>query len=341
MVQATHRDDQLQSLALTFADAGSYFGYFDEKLPENLTRAQVRAELDRRLAARQASFTTHFAETREALKNALAQLSSSRPRENSLGKTRTLRAELLDYKHDNLTLRFLEGKDRLLRVLIVPTEHITRTWLDPDLASHSSSDRLSGFASHLTRTEQGDVLIADLPVVPQGYRPYCGLNTLAMAARYFGLHLDEDWLAVAGEFQNTGSAADSQMPGLYQAVAKEAELDMVRLNQFDLTEARRSLQQGLPVIVWRRFSADRDRAHTTQARLHAKDPTLALSSPSPAERETYPDENAPLHASVLVGYNDKNRELLFLESWDGLNFPRRMRAEELEATAYLTFCFRP
>ncbi len=82
-------------------------------------------------------------------------------------------------------------------------------------------------------------------------------------------------------------------------------------------------------------------AHTAHARLHAKDPTLALSSPSPAERETYPDENAPLHASVLVGYNDKNRELLFLESWDGLNFPRRMRAEELEATAYPTFCFRP
>ncbi len=48
------------------------------------------------------------------------------------------------------------------------------------------------------------------------------------------------------------------------------------------------------------------------------------------------DHLLSLFASVLVGYNETNHELLFVESWAGLKFPRRMRTEELEATAYLT-----
>ncbi|HAT19772.1 MAG TPA: hypothetical protein DCS85_06410, partial [Verrucomicrobiales bacterium] len=36
MVQARHRSGKLDSLAITFADAGSYFGYLNEKLPDHL-----------------------------------------------------------------------------------------------------------------------------------------------------------------------------------------------------------------------------------------------------------------------------------------------------------------
>jgi hypothetical protein len=32
---------------------------------------------------------------------------------------------------------------------------------------------------------------------------------------------------------------------------------------------------------------------------------------------------------------------LFLESWSGRDLPRRMRAEELAATTYLSFVFTP
>ena len=336
-LQANHREDILYSLTLTFADAGSYFGYF-----AGPARGEDRRAAEQRLRQRQADFAALYEDTKITLRKALAKQSSSRPRENSLGKTRTLRATVTDYSLESgLVLRLIEGEGRLLRVLIQRETDLQRTWLDPVQAERERSERLAGFAEALSRTAEGDCLIPELPVVPQGYRPYCGLNTLTMAARYFGLHVDEDWLAVAGQFQNTGSAAGSRMPRLYQAVAKEAELEMVRLNGFDLIEARRSLQEGLPVVVWRRFSQERDRAHTVHARRHARDPSLTLPAPSQEERERYPGEDAPLHASILVGYNDTNRELLFLESWSGKDTPRRMRAEELDATAYLTFCFRP
>jgi hypothetical protein len=59
-----------------------------------------------------------------------------------------------------------------------------------------------------------------------------------MAARHFGLHVDEDWLAVAGKFQNTGSSAGSDILGLYSAVASEVNLRMDRQTRLSAADVR-------------------------------------------------------------------------------------------------------
>ena len=341
MVQARHRDGKLDGLAVTFADAGSYFGYFDQKLPAGLTSRQKQEELRRRLADRQTAFAKLLADTESSLRTSLADLADGRPRESQIGKTRALRTEVTDYRKGNLVLRLLVGGQRLVRVLIVPESNLSRAWLDPERASLSQSDLARIYENRVTRTRNGDVLLEDLHLVPQGYKPYCGLNTLTMAARYFGLHLDEDFLAVAGKFENTGSAAGSQIPRLYLAVAKEAGLDLSKSNRFTAGDAKNSLDRGLPVVVWRRFSPERNQVHTRHSQRAAQDPEFALPAPDSAARAAWPDSRAPLHASVIVGYNAERREILFLESWAGMKTPRRMRAEEMAATAYLTFYFKP
>ncbi len=340
MVQARHRSGKLDSLAITFADAGSYFGYLDEKLPSGLSRRQQEAELRRRLAGKQQEFSAFFRETETSLKEALRDLTDKRPRENRIGRTRTLRAEAIDYRKGDLVLRLMVGGERLIRLLIQPASSATREWLDADRTALSGSALSRVYQNRVTKVDNGDVRIDTLPIVPQGYKPYCGLNTLTMAARYFGLHLDEDWLAVAGKFQNTGSAAGSQIPRLYLAVAKEAGLDLHKSNAFSLDEARGSLDRGLPVVVWRRFSAERNKVHTRQTIQASRDPNFRTATPDTATRDSWPDDKAPLHASVIVGYNATRQEVLFVESWAGLDIPRRMRTEEMSATAYLTFYFK-
>ena len=340
IVQARHRNGQLDSLAITFADAGSYFGYLDEKLPSTLSRRDREAELKRRLTEKQRTFASFFRETTTTLKDALRDLADKRPRENQIGKTRTLRADVIDYRKEDLVLRLIVGGERLLRVIIQPSSSATRDWLDPARSELSDRDLGRYYEARVARKKIGDVQIDNLPIVPQGYKPYCGLNTLTMAARYFGLHLDEDWLAVAGRFQNTGSAAGSQIPRLYLAVAREAKLDLHKSNDFTFSEARGSLARGLPVVVWRRFSIERNRIHSEQTVQSARNPSFRIPRPDSATRETWPDEKAPLHASVIVGYNAEREEVLFVESWAGMEAPRRMHAEELAATAYLTFYFR-
>jgi hypothetical protein len=341
MVQARHRTGTLDSLAITFADAGSYFGYFNEKLPPGLSERKKQEELRRRVADRRLAFSKFFSETEASLKDTLKDLADGRPRESQIGKTRTLRAEVTDYQKGDLLLRLIVGGDRLIRVLVIPKKNATRQWLDSERASLSGSALGRVYQDRVTKFENGDVRIDNLPIVPQGYKPYCGLNTLTMAARYFGLHIDEDWLAVAGKFENTGSAKGSQIPRLYLAVAKEAGLDLHKSNDFALTDAKSSLDRGLPVVVWRRFSQERNQLHTKQTMQAARDPKFALPSPDTATRDSWPNDKAPLHASVIVGYNADRSEVLFVESWAGMKIPRRMRAEEMAATAYLTFYFKP
>ena len=343
LLRASKRDGRLVTLEATFADAGSFFGYFDEPLPENLSRRAQRAELNRRLARKQAEFSGLYAGQLGAVRSALAGMPGmDRPRDTKVGHTRTLRTVTEDFTKGDLTFRLLASEQRLVRLTVGRDGELPDSWLDPEVSALSERERAARLRELVRKEADGTVTISGLRPLAQGYRPYCGLNSLAMVARHFGLHMDEDWLAAAGGFRNTGSADGSNILRLYPAVASEAGFSMERGSRFDEAGARRALAEGFPVIVWRRFSHERDQVHSRFAREHAKDPGAMLPDPNqPAERATWPDGDAPLHASVLTGYHLGRGEFLFLESWTGKDTPRRMRAGELAATAYLTFVFRP
>ena len=338
LVKATHRGDELEELQVTFADAGSFFGYYQqEKLPKNLSRKEAIAETRRLMTIRQTEFKELYQDRLENLEKELKKR-SGKPRDTQRGRTRALRAEMTEFQINDRTVRLLAAPDRLLRLSIRKKGEIPGSWLDQSAEKASTSERLRGLAKKAQQSENGDVILDDVPIVPQGYRPYCGLNTLTMVARYLGLNLDEDWLAVAGKFQNTGSAAGSDMMGIYKAVAKEAGFSMDRSRDYSHATVRRSLQAGMPVIVWRRWGQDRDRLHTRISRDVEEGEEASFP---PLDLQALPNDKSPLHASVLVGFNDERKEVIFLESWAGRTKPRRMPIAELDATAYYTFSFRP
>lgn len=342
LLRATQRDGRLETLEATFVDAGSYFGYFQEPMAANLSQREKREEMQARMAEKQKEFTTLYHETETSLQAAISQALGVQPKADKVGRTRGLRAEPQLWANDHLAVRLLEGPDRLIRVSLSRPGELDADWFDRSLAGETPRDRLARLAAGVEKEDDGTVLIPEIRPIPQGYKPYCGLNTLAMAARQFGMHLDEDWLACAGGFRNTGSADGSNMVRLYHAVAAEAGLGLDRQNRFDPGAARRALDAGLPVIVWRRFSWDRNELHTNFMREFARNPAATLPDPGDtAERSSWPGKDAPLHASVLTGYHAGRHEFLFLESWTGKDTPRRMREEELVATTYLSFVFKP
>lgn len=336
ILRAVRRDGALERVEATFADAGSFFGYFDEKLPDGLTPRQQQAALQRRLKDRQREFAEQYAEALEGVREAVAAVADRKqPRTTRFGRTRALRAEPEEWRRDGLVLRLFAADQRLVRLTISPEAHTPGGWMDEERAEFDRGELASLLAGKVVKSEDGSVRIDGLEPVPQGYRPYCGLNTLAMAARHFGMHLDEDWMAAAAGFRNTGSAAGSNMVKLYHAVAAEAGLSMERSSRFDESAVRRALASGMPVIVWRRFSWERNRLHDRVAAGRAE-----LPDPSAAEEKaSWPGEDAPLHASVLTGYDPQRGEVFFLESWGGRDRPRRMSFAEMASTAYLTFVF--
>lgn len=336
ILRAVRRAGELERVEATFADAGSFFGYFDEELPAGLSDRQREAEMARRLATRQAEFAKVYDDSLLTLREEVAAVADRKePKTVRFGRTRALRAEPEEWRRGDLVLRLFSADQRLVRLTLSTERHLGDGWMDESVSEMDGRELAATLKERVTTTDDGVVRIEGLEPVPQGYRPYCGLNTLAMAARHFGLHLDEDWMAAAAGFRNTGSAAGSNMVKLYHAVAAEAGLSMDRSSRFDEAAVRRALSSGMPVIVWRRFSWDRNRLHDRVAagRTELPDPSTA------EERATWPDAEAPLHASVLTGFDPESREVFFLESWSGRDKPRRMRFEEMEATAYLTFIF--
>jgi len=341
LVRAMHRDETLEELQITFADAGSYFGYLDQSLPKGMDREAGISELQRRLEEKRLGFVKLYGETEKALVAKLAGI-DDRPKESKRGRTRDLRAELSEYEDEKsgLVIHVLAAPDRLLRVSIRKKETEWKSWLDSSQEEMATGDRLKALGANVTKADRGDIVLQGVQVVPQGYRPYCGLNTLTMVARYLGLHLDEDWLAVAGKFQNTGSAAGSDMLGLYNSVAKEAKFNLNRRSSYDHETVRRSIRSGMPVIVWRRWDQGRDQLHSRISREFEQGKEVGYERPG---EDVLPSKKkrSPLHASVIIGYNDERKEVIFLESWEGKSSPRRMPVSEIADTADFTFAFQP
>jgi hypothetical protein len=333
ILRAVRREGALERVEATFADAGSFFGYFDERVPEGLSRREQEEELRRRMATRQEAFATLYDEALAAVRAGVAaRADERRPKSRRVGKGRMLRAEVDEWQCGDLTLRLFSADRRLVRLAV--GKDLPEGWMDPGFEDEDDRDRVARLAAAVRKDGEA-VHLEGLEPIPQGYRPYCGLNALAMVARHLGLHLDEDWMAAAAGFRNTGSAAGSNMVRLHQAVAAEAGMGMDRSSRFDEFAVRGALEDGRPVIVWRRFCHERNRLHDRVAAGRA-------GLPDPAgmeERASWPGEDAPLHASVLTGFDGARNEVFFLESWTGRDRPRRMRFEEMAATAYLTFVF--
>jgi hypothetical protein len=341
LLRSVTRAGKLESLEATFVDAGSYFGYFDEELPEGLSKREARKEVEVRMAAKQTEFARIYTDAHTDLRTAISSVcGDAKPLEVKIGRTRGLKTPVEAWQKNGKHVRLLAANNRLLRVNIAATG--SDQWLDPAVAALPEREQRAMLAASVSRDDDGTVRLPDLQPIPQGYRPYCGLNSLAMAARHFGLHLDEDWLAVAAGFQNTGRADGANLVKVYHAVAAEAGLGLDRATRFDPSAAVRAISQAMPVIVWRRFSHERNQLHTRFMRQLSRDPAATLPDPAiAAEKASWPGEDAPLHASVIVGYHPERKEFLFLESWTGRDQPRRMRVEELAATTYLCFVFKP
>jgi hypothetical protein len=336
LLRSFSREGRVVAVEATYADAGSYFGYFQEALPEDLKPREREREMARRVQARQQEFATEMAEALEKVREELSrQADRPKPKIERHGKVRMLRAEVEEWRMGKLTARLFVGEGRLVRLVLGKTDEMPAGWMERSFDGETARERSARLAATVEKNPDGSVRVTGIRPIPQGYRPYCGLNTLAMAARHLGLMIDEDWLAAAAGFRNTGSAAGSDMVSLYHAVAAEAGMGMDRGNSLDETAVKAALAEGRPVIVWRRFCWERNKLHDRIARRGGKLPDPS----SPDEKSTWPGEEAPLHASVLTGYDPGKREVFFLESWSGKDQPRRMRMEEMAATTYLCFIF--
>jgi hypothetical protein len=322
-IQGWFENGKLTSMTIIFLDSGAWFGYVPDA--QARTVAQTRGPAFMALYKRVAADVTR----------GLEQLAGNKGHAVTLGAG-LLKHPATVFQHGDLASRLTLDQDQLVKVSIFPNEEIAGQLLSPERRAVKKDQAARVFAAEAHTLADGDRIIETVPVIPQGDRAYCGVSTLAMVMRYLGVGLDTEDYAAAANI-HFGSTVQSKIKETYDAAGATAELHLPKTTKFDFAKARLSIDAGLPVIVFRRWSQERDYLHTTFARTFAANPAAELPRPDLNDQKLWPTKEGFAHASVVNGYNEKRREVIFTESWSEHARNRRMRVEELEATSYLAY----
>lgn len=317
---------QMDSITLLFLDSGTHFGYVAKD------KAAANEKMNRE------SFQALHAETAEKVLRGLEKLSGSKGEAITLGQTPMLKQNVILFSSGKLTARYFSIPEQLVKVTFFRDEKKARSlMLYPTSKEMKRRERAEQFHGRIHEAKNGDHLLENIPLFPQGDRAYCGVSVLSMSMQYLGLNLDtEDYAAAAGI--RYGSTKGSKIREVYKAAGEENNMRMSRSTKFDFRKAQATLNAGLPVIVWRYWMQERDYVHTTFAARFAKDPMVELPKADMNDRETWPQRKKSFsHASVITGYNAERGEVIFTESWSEGVRNRRMRYEEMEGTAYYSF----
>ncbi|MCB1076423.1 MAG: C39 family peptidase [Verrucomicrobiae bacterium] len=326
-VVARCRDGMIDTITLLFLDSGTHFGY----VPKSQAQ-QTEAENSQ-------AFQALFAQVSTGVRSETERLASGPAQSLSLGREPMLSQAVSLFRCGNVIARLHSIEEQLVKVVLFRDEATARNWFDPEELERKGSDRAKTYARAVINQPNGDTLLDDIPVLPQGDRAYCGVSSLAMAMQSLGLWLDtEDYAAAAGI--RYGSTRGSHIRETYEAAASEAGFRLSRATRYDHDKVIASIDAGLPVLVWRRWTQERDYLHSMFLRKLAKDPESRLPEPDATDRASWPDKDAYNHSSVITGYNTERREVIFSESWSEMVRNRRMRPEEMEGTAYYTFLLR-
>lgn len=320
-------DNQVHSIAVVLLDAGAFFGFNNSNVQQGETLEAARRRFDTAFFERKQSLTARFQEM------GLRSLGEVNPGERSGLK---LRAQL--WTNGTAFARVLACEHQLLQVDFFRSEAEARSLLAWSAPEKKTPPGVSALPAARTAGASPEHRITGIPMIPQGNRGYCGVAILAMIGAHFGLTPGAEEMAAANGFLY-GVDTNPDIREMFSMIAKEAGMKAQRSPKFDLAAMKRTVDAGMPLVVFRRWAQERDFIHSTYSAQIARGMQAELPQPSMEDRRTWPGKDAPAHASIINGYRDDKREVVFTESWGQQARNRRMRYEEMEATSYYAVYF--
>lgn len=202
----------------------------------------------------------------------------------------------------------------------------------------SDSEIKQTMLARVTRRDNGDVIISQIPMADQGPKGYCVPATWERYLRYLGIPADMYVLARAGSSGYGG--------GTYLNKISEVVDDIARSNKRTFKHAKSDLEprkianyidEGLP-LMWAVFGADsefyqRDLTRRASERSRVTDWTDWRKQldrhRSAAKGMRFGREGA--HVCMIIGYNEDTGEIATSDSWGKSFVERWMTVEEAEA----------
>ena len=181
------------------------------------------------------------------------------------------------------------------------------------------------FKERITRKENGDVVLDQIPMVNQGPKGYCVPATFERYLRYAGIPADMYELAAAGGTDFGGGTTFTSMArSLDRFVRRQGR----RLEQapvkLTIPGIARYIDEGRP-LIWGLYSTEAFNAVAdlnTQRRLASTEMFDLKRSLTPAELAALAPDPRTAHACLIIGYNRKTNEVAVSDSW-GPHFQER------------------
>lgn len=327
--EAVYEAKKLDRVSIYYLESGTFFGY-EPKLRDTREGRKTLQDKERQ-------FRKIFDDLEKSLEDTLHDLTDDRGESMTEGRTRGFKQRFRQYERDGLALQLRAKKDAYVRVDLRRAEEVTPSFLPLALETLSKRDRRAALQKNVDHETDGTIRIQGIPMIYQGGRAYCGVTTYLMAAQYLGIDVDAATMASESGFRY--GMGGKKMIEAYNAVAREGGMRMSRSTKLDGDRVRASLEEGIPVVVWRRFDVQRNRLHIGNGDRGRSGVFASLPEPDEAERAAWPGAEAPAHASVITGFDPGSNEIIFSDSWGEHARDKRMRVEEMEATAYYAFYF--
>lgn len=231
--------------------------------------------------------------------------------------------------------------------------------MDSQNSGPAQVKRRSGLTDHVVKKDNGDIYLDGMPMVDQGQKGYCAVATTERVVRYYGLDVDQHEMA---QIANTGAGGTSigEMEEALKNATGKLHVKTTKLFDLDLRQFEqdvRSYNQVAKKTNNKEFTYDRGVSIVNPLRFWSEvNPELFLQVKTEQSGfgrfnnkiQEYIDQGIPVcwalqlgmfketgipqtqggHMRLIIGYNNKTKELLYSDSWGKGHELKRMPAAQ-------------
>jgi hypothetical protein len=318
-------DDKVARVSILFANKGdvAFFMSPQEEKQQSAKKDQPLAVTENMLKrCREA-----MKKDRETLEAALKGLfGDARPARVGRFATTAEAGQRWDWKGH--TFMLVTPQNEYVALRIVPTT----VFDDADSSRKSFAAAKATLSRRVERRENGDVLITDLPMVDQGRKGYCVPATFERVLRYYGLSEDMNVLAMAGQTDAGGGTSIQAIQSATYAMIRDAGGNITQKNfSGNIQEIKSAIDAGKPILFCH-YSTEEFNNRVNERMEHrvaVTDWGKWFSEFLPSLKKSIPlkPDRHYSHICLIIGYNEKTREIAISDSW-GLQATERWMTEE-------------
>lgn len=319
------KKDRTGAILILFANKGDIANYATAEESSKLWQSTGILNITDRMMK---TFRDTMTSDRKTLESGLRKLfGDSRPARTGRFANMSEEGQRWDWRGH--TFLVTAPRDEYVALRVVPTDSFN----DQDAPRKAFSEAKSQLAERIEHRENGDVIISDLPMVNQGRKGYCVPATFERVLRYYGIPEDMNILAMAGQTGAGGGTDVGEIEKATYGLIRDAGGVITRKNfTGSIAEIKPLIDDGKPLLFTHLSVPEfNERVNGRMARRVAVsdwEEWRTKSLPNPGKLPPLQADKRYGHVCLIIGYNEKTREIAISDSWGEAATERWMTEEE-------------